>query len=89
MRLLKNTGTDRVIDLLDPKLQKDGQLDVVTPEFSESVSVTLVGKAVCGVGQRYSRDSPSQRQGATRCGGCSRHERRSPAGGDGFFWADQ
>ena len=34
MRLLKNTGTDRVIDLLDPKLQKDGQLDVVTPEFS-------------------------------------------------------
>ncbi len=34
MRLLKNTGADRVIDLLDPKLQKDGQLDVVTPEFS-------------------------------------------------------
>lgn len=34
MRLLKNTGADRVIDLLDPKLQKDGQLDIVTPEFS-------------------------------------------------------
>ncbi len=34
MRLLKNTGTDRVIDLLEPKLQQDGQLDVVTPEFS-------------------------------------------------------
>ena len=34
MRLLKNTGADRVIDLLDPNLQKDGQLDIVTPEFS-------------------------------------------------------
>lgn len=34
MRLLKNSGADRVIDLLDPKLQQGGQLDVVTPEFS-------------------------------------------------------
>ncbi|HNA86181.1 MAG TPA: helicase-related protein [Nitrospira sp.] len=34
MRLLKNSGADRVIDLLDPKLQKGSQLDVVTPEFS-------------------------------------------------------
>lgn len=34
MRLLKNSGTDRLIDLLDPKLQKDSQLDLITPEFS-------------------------------------------------------
>lgn len=34
MRLLKNSGVDRVIDLLAPMLLKDGQLDVVTPEFS-------------------------------------------------------
>ena len=34
MRLLKNSGTDRLVDLLDPKLQKDSQLDLITPEFS-------------------------------------------------------
>ena len=34
MRLLKNVGADRVIDLLEPALQPGGQLDVVTPEFS-------------------------------------------------------
>lgn len=34
MRVLKNSGTDRLIDLLEPKLQKDGQLDLITPEFS-------------------------------------------------------
>jgi hypothetical protein len=30
MRLLKNAGADRVIDLLEPALQPGGQLDVVT-----------------------------------------------------------
>lgn len=34
MRLLKNTGADRVIDLLGPQLEKGFQLDVVTPGFS-------------------------------------------------------
>ncbi len=34
MRLLKNSGTDRLIDLVDPKLQKDGQLNLITAEFS-------------------------------------------------------
>jgi hypothetical protein len=34
MRLLKNSGTDRLVDLLDPRLQKDSQLDLITPEFS-------------------------------------------------------
>ena len=34
MRLLKNAGIDRVIDLLEPALQPGGQFDVVTPAFS-------------------------------------------------------
>lgn len=34
MRLLKNAGADRVIDLLEPALQPGGQFDVVTPAFS-------------------------------------------------------
>lgn len=34
MKLLKNSGADRVIDLLLPKLQAGYQLDVVTPGFS-------------------------------------------------------
>lgn len=46
MRLLKNTGADRVIDLLDPKLQKDGQLDIVTPEFSLFAFSALQAKLV-------------------------------------------
>ncbi len=29
MRVLKNSGTDRLIDLLEPKLKKDGQLDLI------------------------------------------------------------
>lgn len=34
MRLVHNTGTDRVIDLLRPELTAGRQLDVVTPTFS-------------------------------------------------------
>ncbi len=34
MKLVRNTGTDRVIDLLRPGLTAGRQLDVVTPEFS-------------------------------------------------------
>src|SRR6266571_6947905 len=34
MKLVRNTGTDRVIDLLRPRLTAGCQLDVVTPDFS-------------------------------------------------------
>jgi adenine-specific DNA-methyltransferase len=34
MKLVRNTGTDRVIDLLRPELTEGRQLDVVTPDFS-------------------------------------------------------
>lgn len=34
MKLVSNTGTDRVIDLLRPELAVGRQLDVVTPDFS-------------------------------------------------------
>ena len=34
MKLVRNTGTDRVIDLLRPELTAGRQLDVVTPTFS-------------------------------------------------------
>jgi hypothetical protein len=34
MKLVRNTGTDRVIDLLRPGLTAGRQLDVVTPAFS-------------------------------------------------------
>ena len=34
MKLIRNTGTDRVIDLLRPQLTPGRRLDVVTPSFS-------------------------------------------------------
>ena len=34
MKLVRNTGTDRVIDLLRPGLRAGRQLDVMTPAFS-------------------------------------------------------
>lgn len=34
MKLLTNTGTDRVVDLLGPGLTAGRQLDVVSPTFS-------------------------------------------------------
>jgi hypothetical protein len=34
MRLIRNTGTERVIDLLRPQLQRRGRMDMVTPTFS-------------------------------------------------------
>ena len=34
MKLIHNTGTDRVIDLIRPYLKNDGQLDCVTPTLS-------------------------------------------------------
>ena len=34
MKIVSNTGTDRVIDLIRPHLKRGNQLDVVTPSFS-------------------------------------------------------
>lgn len=34
MKIIHNTGTDRVIDLIRPHLQPDNELDCVTPTFS-------------------------------------------------------
>ena len=34
MKLVKNTGTDRVIDLLQPHLESGNQLSCITPTFS-------------------------------------------------------
>ena len=34
MKIVRNTGTDRVVDLLRPRLTAGRQLDVVTPSFS-------------------------------------------------------
>lgn len=34
MKLIHNTGTDRVIDIIRPHLKSDGQLDCVTPTLS-------------------------------------------------------
>ena len=34
MRILRNSGSDRVVDLLRPALQPGTQLDIVTPDFS-------------------------------------------------------
>jgi hypothetical protein len=34
MKLIRNSGTDRIIDLIRPQLKRESQLDVVTPTFS-------------------------------------------------------
>ena len=34
MKIVRNAGTDRVVDLLRPSLTAGGQLDVVTPFLS-------------------------------------------------------
>ena len=34
MKIVRNAGTDRVVDLLRPSLTAGGQLDVVTPSLS-------------------------------------------------------
>ncbi|MCK9294163.1 MAG: SNF2-related protein [Desulfobulbaceae bacterium] len=34
MKLIHNSGTDRIIDLIRPQLKRESQLDVVTPTFS-------------------------------------------------------
>ena len=34
MKIVRNTGTDRVVDLLRPSLKAGRQLDVVTPSLS-------------------------------------------------------
>jgi len=34
MKLVRNTGTDRIIDLIRPHIKPGSQLDMVTPYFS-------------------------------------------------------
>ena len=45
MKLVRNTGTDRVIDLIQPGLIRGHQLDVVTPAFSLFAFAAIIREA--------------------------------------------
>lgn len=50
MKIVANTGTDRVIDLIRPHLKGGSQLDVVTPNFSLFAFAEIV-EALSGLGK--------------------------------------